>query len=307
MSLQRSWLVFVLLSVPASGSAAPARVLAFEAQVHAAPDLASPVIHAFAENAHISVSETTINGFRKVRLPDGSIGYIEDSAIALAAAGQPPGPPVSPPPGPYPGPPPPPPPGAYYPVPYRTALFVDPTAHRHVGPFLRFDLGFGYTDSRTSASGTLFSFDSLHGPGPAFALAMGGALKENFVLAGEFWSSWVAWPTVTSHGASISTGSFSASVYGFGPNITWFLIPANVYLSFTPSLTWLMLSDAYGSYQTDTGFGGRVALGKVWWTGPHWTFGVSGWFAGGYIPEGGGAHANWQTLSGGIALTSTAN
>lgn len=308
MTLKTSWLVFVLLAVPAAASAAPARVTVFEAQVHAAPDPSSPVVHVFAENTRISVSEAATNGFRNVRLPDGSVGFIDESEIALAsAAGQPPGPPpaMPPPPAPYPGPPPP--PGAYFPVPYGSVVLVDPSAHRHVGFYMRFDLGFGYTDSRTSESGTSFSFDAVRGPGAAIALAIGGAVKENFIVAGEFWSSWVTWPTLTSNGAPIPSGSLSTSQYGFGPNLTWFVMPANVYLSFTPSLTWMTIGDAYNSYQTSTGLGARVALGKVWWTGPHWTLGVSAWLEGSYTPEGGGPSAKWRTLAGGVALTSTLN
>ena len=76
-------LAFALLSLPAAAFAAPATVTVFEAQVHAAPDLSSPVIHRFAENAHISVSEEAIDGFRKVRLPNGKVGYIEEQAISL--------------------------------------------------------------------------------------------------------------------------------------------------------------------------------------------------------------------------------
>jgi hypothetical protein len=308
MSLKTSWLLFVLVAVPAAASAAPARVTRFEARVHAAPDPSSPVIYSYPENASISVSETATNGFRKVRLPDGTLGYIEESAIALTgAAGQPPGlpPGMPPPPPPYPGQPPP--PGGYAPVPYGSVVLVDRTAFRHVGLFMRFDLGFGYSDSSTSSSRTFFSFDSLHGPGPGVAVAIGGAVKENVILAGEFWSSWVTWPTVTSNGRSIASGSLSTSLFGFGPNFTLFLMPGNMYLSFTPSLTWLTLGNAFSSYQTNTGFGARFALGKVWWTGPHWTLGVSAWFAPSYTPEGGGSSAKWRTLSGGIAFTSTVN
>ena len=305
-----SWIAIALVALPFAASAAPATVTVFEAQVHTAPDPSSPVIYVFAEGARISVSETAANGFRKVRVPDGRIGYIEDSAISPAAVGtQPPGPPPEappPPPAPFAVPPPPPPPPGY--APYRRVMIVDPTAHRHVGFFLRLDLGFGYASSSTSASQTLFTFNSAHGFDAELAFAIGGAVKENAIVAGEFWSSWVPSPTLTFNGASIPSGySFSTSIYGFGPNFTWFIMPENVYFSVTPSVTWMSLGDSYATYQTNTGFGARFALGKQWWTGPHWGLGISGWFTLSYNPQGGGSNATWQTFTGGMAFTSTMN
>src|SRR5690349_14587206 len=81
-----SLLAFALLLSPITALAAPATIRVFEAQVHAAPDPSSPVVYTFAENTRVSVSEDSINGFRRVRLPGGKIGYIEESALALAAA-----------------------------------------------------------------------------------------------------------------------------------------------------------------------------------------------------------------------------
>jgi hypothetical protein len=44
-----------------------------------------PVVHVFVEKAELSVSETGEAGFRKVRLPGGAVGWIEERALALAA------------------------------------------------------------------------------------------------------------------------------------------------------------------------------------------------------------------------------
>src|SRR6266702_3627537 len=63
-------LAIALLFSPAAARAAPATIGVFEAQVHAAPDASSPVIHTLPENARVSVSEEAVNGFRRVRLPE---------------------------------------------------------------------------------------------------------------------------------------------------------------------------------------------------------------------------------------------
>ena len=303
-------LAFALTFLPAAAYAVPATVTVFEAQVHSAPDLASPVIHTFSENSRVSVSEDSTNGFRKVRLPDGRVGYIEEMAISLARAQPPPGapPPGVPPPPPFtgpPGPPPPPPPPPGF-VPVR--VYRDPTAFRHLGLFLRLDFGFGYQSSTTSASQTLFRFDSAHGGAGEFALAIGGAVKENLFLSGEFWSTWLPWPTLTLRGTSISTGSsLSNSLLGIGPNFTWYLMPADVFLSVTPALTWVTFSDVFASYSTDVGFGTRFSIGKQWWVAPHSTVGVSGWFIFSFNKEGGGSNATWDTFAGGLGFTATIN
>lgn len=321
-------IAFALGAWPAAASAAPAMVSVFEAQVHAAPDRSSPVIHTFAENTQVSVSETTTNGFRKVRLPNGKVGYIENSDVTLAgpeATGpetarppnappsvQPPGPPpsVQPPPPPFggapPPPPPPPPPGW---VPYRRVV-LDPTAFRHVGPYLRLELGLGYLSTSTSTRAASF-IDSAHGFAGDFAFSLGGAVKENFILAGQFWGSWAAWPTLSSGGVNFNTGgSFTTSVYGIGPNFTWYLMPANVLFSVTPSLTWVDFGNYYsyyGSYSSDAGFGTRFTVAKEWWVAPHWSIGVSGWFLFSFNGVGSGLHGTWDTYAGGIGFTTSMN
>src|SRR3989304_4481409 len=102
-------------------------------------------------------------------------------------------PPRAPPPPPPSAPPPPPRPPAYYPV----RRYYDPTAFRHVGFFLRFDLGLGYLGSSTSASATGLNFDSARGVAGELGLAVGGALRENLILSGHFWVAAAASPTLT--------------------------------------------------------------------------------------------------------------
>lgn len=324
-------LALALLALPGVARAAPATVAVFEAEVHAAPDRSSPVLDTLPEDARVSASEAVTNGFRKVRLPDGKVGWIEEGALALGAPearppgqapgqppAQPPGPPPSrtPPPPPYAAPPPPyaapppygaPPPPYGYPG-YRRAAYVDPNAFRHLGLYLRLDLGLGYLGSSTSSSGTLFTFDRSRGFAGDIAFALGGAIQENFILAGQFWATSAADPSLTQHGATVPNGgTLSNALYGVGPCFTWYLMPANVFLSVTPSLTWLEFGDYYGSYQTDVGFATRVALGKQWWVGPHWGIGVTGWFVGGFNREGGGADATWRSFAGGLAFSAALN
>lgn len=76
----------ISLFLPAVALAEPAIVKRFEVTVHAAPDPQSEVVHTLIENQEISVSETAEEGYRRVRLPDGSTGWVEEAALAFSAA-----------------------------------------------------------------------------------------------------------------------------------------------------------------------------------------------------------------------------
>jgi len=297
-------LAIALLASPLAAAAAPATVTVFEAQVHAAPDFSSPVIHTFAENTRVSVSEQAEGGFRKVRLPDGRVGYIEESALSIAGAAPTTPPPPEPPPAFQPPPPPPPPPPyARYP-----RYYADPTAFRHMRFFLRLDLGLGYMGSSTSPTATALGFDSSRGPAGAFGVALGGAVKENFILAGHFWGTWVSAPNLYSSGTEYSTGGDSTtSLVGFGPSFTWYFMPNNIYVTLTPSLTWLNFDNPLANVQTSAGFGTWLSLGKEWWVGPHWGLGVSGWFVMSFNRESDGGGPTWRSFGGGLGFSSTFN
>jgi hypothetical protein len=302
-----------LLVAPLSAQGAPATISVFEAEVHAAPDPASPVIHTFPENTRVSVSEEVVNGFRKVRLPGGKVGYVEDGAVSVVPRRPAPpraqAPTYVPPPSPgyVPPPPgyvPPPPPG---PPPYYRAMLYDPTAFRHVGLFFRFDLGLGYLGASTSPSTTLFGFDSAHGLAGELGVAMGGAVRENLLVGGHFWANSVAAPTLRDRGASIATGGdFSSTLFGIGPSFDYYFMPQNVYVTITPSLTWVRFSDFFGDFDTDPGFGTRLALGKEWWMTGHWGVGLAGWYAFSFNRAGNGA-GTWRTFAGGLAFSATLN
>lgn len=75
-----------LVLAPLLALAEPATVKRFEAPAHERPDATSPTVHTFIEDAALSVSEEAENGFRKVRLPDGNVGWIDEAALTFAAS-----------------------------------------------------------------------------------------------------------------------------------------------------------------------------------------------------------------------------
>lgn len=78
-------IVALVLLLPLAAAAEPATVKVFEAVARARPARDAPVLQVFAEGATLSVSEEVTDGWRRVRLADGSVAFIEDSAIRTGA------------------------------------------------------------------------------------------------------------------------------------------------------------------------------------------------------------------------------
>jgi len=152
----------------------------------------------------------------------------------------------------------------------------DPAAHRHRGFYFHFDIGAGYYLTRTDSA-------SLSGVGIPVALALGGAVIENLIVAPELWLALSPSPHVPVEGTTAW-----AFTLGFGLNITYYLMPNNLYLTMTPSYVHV---DSYrgcpgggdicpganppaSSLEGNT-FGMRTAFGKEWWVSAHWGIGVA--------------------------------
>jgi Bacterial SH3 domain len=77
-----------VLAFVGQAQAAPAAVSVFEANVHAEPNAQSEKLSTLNEDTRISVSEVASDGWRKTRLPDGQVGWIEDKNVRLIAPGE---------------------------------------------------------------------------------------------------------------------------------------------------------------------------------------------------------------------------
>lgn len=199
-------------------------------------------------------------------------------SLAAPAFGQAPSPypPPQPPgyPPPPPGYPPGPPPGhgAY---PGQPRAYRDPTFQRHVGFFLQLDLGLA--GQRASWSDPAAGSQKLSGAGGGLSVAIGGAVVENLILAGRLWGYSAFEPDYTVGGMRSSTygTGLSLGLSGIGLDLTYYLMPANVYVSVTPSFTTVTWEQYGYGVQSDTGPGLRLAIGKEWWVGPHWGVGLN--------------------------------
>jgi len=186
---------------------------------------------------------------------------------------------------------------------------VDPTIHRHKGFFIRPELGFGYFGTSASQGGIT---QKLSGGGGVFALAIGGAVSEDFILAGQVWDYVASDPTLSISGGGFDgsgTVNGSAALVGYGVLLNWYFMPGNLYVAVTPSLTKVASIDENGDTDTtDWGFGARVGLGKEWWVSDHWGLGLAGSIAlsSNKYSVGGGS-LTYGTFCAGLTFSATYN
>ncbi len=166
----------------------------------------------------------------------------------------------------------------------------DVTVHRHLAFYLRPSLDLGFMSS--SAGGRTIS-----GAGIALDVSLGGAVVENVILAGHVWS-----------GGIFSSAGNKQVLVNMGPEITWYSMPLNIYVSATPAIAQLSLySRGTEISETDFGFGANLAAGREWWVSDHWGLGVAvqGVFA--RTPEKAPSTAQWTTWGATLAMSATYN
>jgi hypothetical protein len=187
--------------------------------------------------------------------------------------------------------------------PRPSSLTALDTRHRHLGGFIRPDLGFGYHSMSASSNGTDVSISGFAG---TFGFAAGGALSENSILAFHLWDNVVTNPTVSSGSSSVSTTDATLSLIAIGPEYTRYSA-SNVYFSITPSLTRATLTGNGTTSDTNWGFGLRAALGKEWWVGDHWGLGVVGHLSFSVNQDSGSNAPTWTSWGGTLAFSATYN
>lgn len=180
------------------------------------------------------------------------------------------------------------------------AVPVDSTVHRHLGFALRLDAGIGYMGLLAPSGGS-----SEGGASGGMGIVIGGAVAENLILAGDFWGT-----GMLGRMGMMQNGATGYGLGGVGLNVTYYLMPANVYFSASPSVTFRSSMVHFGdSTQVSSvaGFGAKLSVGKEWWVGDHWGLGVAGQFFGSWNGTSGGGMGTWTTLAGGVAFSATYN
>jgi hypothetical protein len=134
---------------------------------------------------------------------------------------------------------------------------------RRRGLYLHSELGGGYRSFRLVESDSAFT-----GLGLAVSGLLGAALVPNLFLVGEVSLTNILNPTVSSAGRSVDTKGVTAKLFGFGPGLVYYVMPANVSLgaSFLVTGATVEREDALLA-KSQLGYGGTARIGKEWWVG----------------------------------------
>jgi hypothetical protein len=152
------------------------------------------------------------------------------------------------------------------------AMLRDETVNRHFGFLIRPDLGGGYLSSTVGDT-------TVSGGAGTFGLVIGGAVQENLVLGVHLYEGVISNPSLTVSGTSNPTTDSQLSMFGIGPNLTYYFMPVNLYVSATVALTQLNATSGNFTADSSVGIGTRLSLGKEWWVSDHWGLGLAGNFS----------------------------
>ena len=159
----------------------------------------------------------------------------------------------------------------------------DPGIERHDGFMLRLALGFGWGGVTASAENSSDDV-TLSGFSASFSFDIGGAIVENLVLHARISDLSIVNPTLYMNGEKVGE-SEDASLTGvfFGPALTYYIMPANLYLTLGLGMSWLTFDTDVRSSRdrtrdSDLGFGLNFDIGKEWWVSDNWGLGVAARF-----------------------------
>jgi len=176
--------------------------------------------------------------------------------------------------------------------------------HEHDGFYLRLQVGGGYTRA------SLMNQDlATKGGAVSLNAEFGAAPLRNLILALKVFTATTTNPDlelndVTLEGRNVDRSQTYAAV---GGGLTYYFMPANVYLSGGVTVNQLSdYDDGKEIRETGLGTGLHLGLGKEWWVSSNWGLGFGLEFAAGRVPEK-DKSPRWQVVNGSLFLSATFN
>lgn len=152
----------------------------------------------------------------------------------------------------------------------------EPGYRQHTGFYLSLSVGPNFPSITSEIPG--ISNFKFTGTGAQFDIKIGGAVKENLILHATLISNALAGPKVTSSGISQKiSNNVSIGEAMFGGGITYYIMPANFFLSGSVGLGnyTVMAENNANSISTNRGFSMQLKIGKEWWVSKRWGLGIA--------------------------------
>lgn len=106
-------------------------------------------------------------------------------------------------------------------------------------------------------------------------------------------------------GAAPPVNDSATVLAGIGPEVTYYFMPANVYVFATLGFTSLAIIPlGQNSASGHGGFGGRIGAGKEWWVSRRWGLGLVGHATESWNSVNGVTYSTWSL---GAAFSATYN
>lgn len=171
------------------------------------------------------------------------------------------------------------------------------------GFFLRLSAGGGGASTEVTGNGVTVK---CSGPAGDVNFAIGGIVSPNLALHGTIFGWTITDPEVkVSNLSGNLEGELTLS--GIGAGLTYYFMPANLYISGTLGVGRLELRKTrLFDGTSDAGLMADVTIGKEWWVGDQWGIGVALGLGLHSVPDEGSSD-NWSGGSVGVRFTATMN
>jgi hypothetical protein len=171
------------------------------------------------------------------------------------------------------------------------------------GFFLRLSAGGGGAATEaTEQGGGRFRYS---GPAGDINFAVGGIVSPNLALHGTLFGWSITDPDIEVAGATFN-GTGELTLAGIGGGVTYYFMPANVYLSGSFGIGRLEYTEGNLTGRSSSGVIFDATVGKEWWVGDSWGLGAALGLGLHSIPES-GLNDNWSGGSVTLRFTATLN
>ncbi len=179
------------------------------------------------------------------------------------------------------------------------------TTRVHEGFFMRFLVGGGPGSIAFDMQGNEMEFKATSA---LFHFQIGKEISNNLALFADLGGLGMSNPEVSWKGSTITMNEASLSTVGFGAGVSYYFMPADVYISGSVMLARATFEYSNSSGSSEMGPGIFICAGKEWWVGKKWGLGASLFFEAAMLKDKKDSKGNQAEISSrifGIAFSAT--